>query len=141
MVIFAHKIIIYFYSMARNGISEDKIKYVIDVETSEAQRHIYQMNEKLNELNKDYKNLDKYLQFAQMKAQQTGQSVEFMTQSIVTGLGRQSKMILDNLGISAAEIDKKNAETSDFIIYFTWLIKRKTKKPQALTVWAMRHSQ
>ena len=59
--------------------------------------------------------LGKYLQFAQLKAQQTGQSVEFMTQSIVTGLGRQSKMILDNLGISAAEIDEKIAETGDFM--------------------------
>lgn len=59
--------------------------------------------------------LGKYLQFAQLKAQQTGQSVEYMTQSIVTGLGRQSKMILDNLGISAAEIDEKVAETGDFM--------------------------
>ncbi|MDY3846736.1 MAG: 2-oxoacid:ferredoxin oxidoreductase subunit delta [Prevotella sp.] len=59
--------------------------------------------------------LGKYLAFAQLKAQQTGQSVEYMTQSIVTGLGRQSKMILDNLGISAAEIDEKVAETGDFM--------------------------
>ena len=45
--------------------------------------------------------LGKYLQFAQLKAQQTGQSVEYMTNSIVTGLGRKSVMILDNLGISS----------------------------------------
>ena len=38
-----------------------------------------------------------------------------MTNSIITGLGRQSKMILDNLGISAAEIDEKVAETGDFM--------------------------
>ena len=59
--------------------------------------------------------LGKYLQFAQLKAQQTGQSVEYMTNSIVTGLGRKSKMILDNLGISASEIDEKVAETGDFM--------------------------
>lgn len=58
--------------------------------------------------------LGKYLQFAQLKAQQTGQSVEYMTNSIVTGLGRKSNMILDNLGISAAEIDEKMQETGDF---------------------------
>lgn len=60
------------------------------------------------------KDLGTYLQFAQLKAQQTGQSVEYMTESIVLGLGRKSKMILDNLGISAAEIDEKVAKTGDF---------------------------
>lgn len=54
------------------------------------------------------------LQFAQLKAQQTGQSVDYMVDSIVTGLGRQSKPILDNLGISAAELDSKIQETGDF---------------------------
>lgn len=59
--------------------------------------------------------LGKYLQFAQLKAQQTGQSVDYMTDSIVTGLGRKSPMILDNLGISAAEISEKTKETGDFM--------------------------
>ena len=59
--------------------------------------------------------LGKYLQFAQLKAQQTGQSVGYMTNSIVTGLGRKSPLILDNLGISAAEISEKTKETGDFM--------------------------
>lgn len=59
--------------------------------------------------------LGKYLQFAQLKAQQTGQSVEYMTQSIVTGLGRKSVMILDNLGLSAAEINEQVKQTGDFM--------------------------
>lgn len=59
--------------------------------------------------------LGKYLEFAQLKAQQTGQSVEYMTDSIVTGLGRKSPLILDNLGISAAEISEKTKETGDFM--------------------------
>ena len=59
--------------------------------------------------------LGKYLQFAQLKAQQTGQSVDYMTNSIVTGLGRKSPLILDNLGISAAEISAKTKETGDFM--------------------------
>ena len=59
--------------------------------------------------------LGKYLEFAQLKAQQTGQSVDYMTNSIVTGLGRKSPMILDNLGISAAEISEKTKETGDFM--------------------------
>lgn len=59
--------------------------------------------------------LGKYLEFAQLKAQQTGQSVDYTTNSIVTGLGRKSPMILDNLGISAAEISEKTKETGDFM--------------------------
>lgn len=57
--------------------------------------------------------LGKYLEFAQLKAQQTGQSVDYMTNSIVTGLGRKSVMILDNLGISASEIKEEMANTGD----------------------------
>lgn len=59
--------------------------------------------------------LGKYLAFAQLKAQQTGQSVEYMTDSIVTGLGRKSLLILDNLGLSAAEINEEVAKTGDFM--------------------------
>ena len=60
--------------------------------------------------------MGKFLAFAQLKAQQTGQSVDFMVDSIVTGLGRQSLLILDNLGLSAAEIREKIAETGDFML-------------------------
>lgn len=59
--------------------------------------------------------LGKYLQFAQLKAQQTGQSVDYMTNSIVTGLGRKSLLILDNLGLSAAEINEEMSKTGDFM--------------------------
>ena len=53
------------------------------------------------------------LAFAQKKAKDTGQSVDYMVDSIVTGLGRKSLMILDNLGLSAAQIKEKMAETGD----------------------------
>lgn len=59
--------------------------------------------------------LGKYLSFAQLKAQQTGQEFDYMVDSIVTGLGRQSPQILDNLGLSAAEISEKTKETGDFM--------------------------
>ena len=59
--------------------------------------------------------LGKYLSFAQMKAQQTGQSLDYMVDSIVTGLGRQSPQILDNLGLSAAEIKEQTKETGSFM--------------------------
>lgn len=59
--------------------------------------------------------LGKYLSFAQLKAQQLDVSVQQMTDDIVTGLGRQSPQILDNLGLSAAEISAKTKETGDFM--------------------------
>ena len=66
---------------------------------------------------KDFKlpleELGSMLAFAQQKAKDTGQSVDYMVNSIVNGLGRKSKLILDNLGISAAEIDEKMKATGD----------------------------
>jgi hypothetical protein len=51
--------------------------------------------------------LAKGLDFAQRRAQATGESVDYMVDSFVTGLGRQSVKILDNLGISAAELKER----------------------------------
>jgi hypothetical protein len=53
------------------------------------------------------------LAFAQKKAKDTGQSVDYMVDSIVTGLGRKSLMILDNLGLSATEVKDRMKETGD----------------------------
>ncbi len=50
--------------------------------------------------------LPKLLEFATLRAKQTGQSVDYLVDSIVTGIGRKSKLILDNLGISAVQLDE-----------------------------------
>lgn len=50
------------------------------------------------------KELPKLLEFATLRAKQTGQSVDYLVDSIVTGIGRKSKLILDNLGISAVQL-------------------------------------
>lgn len=63
------------------------------------------------------------LAFAQKKAKDTGQSVDYMVDSIVTGLGRKSLMILDNLGLSAAQIKEKMAETGDMTSAVAAIIK------------------
>ena len=57
------------------------------------------------------------MKIAMSAAQATGQSMEFMTQSMVTGLGRQSKMILDNLGIvfSAEDANKNYAKSQGIV--------------------------
>lgn len=54
------------------------------------------------------------LEFAQKRATQTGESVDYLVDSIVTGIGRKSVMILDNLGISAAELQEEIKKVGDF---------------------------
>jgi len=44
------------------------------------------------------------LKFAQARARETGESVDYLVDSIVLGIGRKSPLILDNLGISAVEL-------------------------------------
>ena len=56
----------------------------------------------------------KGLEFARVQANKLGQDVNFLTESIVTGLGRKSPLILDNLGISTAKLSEKVAKTGDF---------------------------
>ena len=68
---------------------------------------------KFNDFKLPLDQLGTMLAFAQKKAKDTGQSVDYMVDSIVTGLGRKSLMILDNLGLSAAEIRDKMKETGD----------------------------
>ena len=68
---------------------------------------------KFNDFKLPIDELGTMLAFAQQKAKDTGQSVDYMVDSIVTGLGRKSLMILDNLGLSANEIKEKMKDTGD----------------------------
>jgi hypothetical protein len=51
--------------------------------------------------------LPNLLEFAAVRAQQTGESVDYMVNSIVDGIGRKSLRILDNLKLSATDIKKE----------------------------------
>lgn len=51
--------------------------------------------------------LGELFEFAHERAKATGQSVEYLTDSIVTGIGHKSPLILDNLGISASALKEK----------------------------------
>lgn len=51
--------------------------------------------------------MGKLFEFAHQRALATGQSVDYLVQSIVTGIGRKSPLILDNLGISAVTLREK----------------------------------
>jgi len=54
------------------------------------------------------------LQFARTRARETGQSVEYLVQSITTGIGRQSPLILDNLGLNAKRVRDEFAKMGNF---------------------------
>lgn len=55
-----------------------------------------------------------YFKFASKRAEETGESVDFLVESIIMGIGRQSPLILDNLGLSAKELSNRFKETGDF---------------------------
>ena len=89
-----------------NGLREATHGTVTDLELMKAAV-------KFNDFKLPLDELGTMLAFAQQKAKDTGQSVDYMVDSIVTGLGRKSLMILDNLGLSATEVKEKMKETGD----------------------------
>lgn len=60
--------------------------------------------------------LAKGLEFATKRAAQTGESVDYLVDSFTTGLGRKSVLILDNLGISASDLQDEIKKTGDFML-------------------------
>jgi len=48
-----------------------------------------------------------FFEFATKRAAQTGESVDYLVESIILGIGRKSPLILDNLGISAIALREK----------------------------------
>lgn len=77
--------------------------------------------------------LSTYLQFATKRAQETGMSVDYLTNSIITGLGRKSVLILDNLGISAAEIREEMAKGGEMADAVGRIIQREMAKAGEIT--------
>lgn len=55
-----------------------------------------------------------YFEFATKRAIQTGESVDYLVDSIITGIGRKSVLVMDNLGISAVQLQKEVKRTGDF---------------------------
>ena len=68
---------------------------------------------KFDNFNLSLEQMGTFLAFAQQQAKDTGQDVNYLVDSIVTGLGRKSLPILDNLGLSAEEIRNRMKETGD----------------------------
>lgn len=56
--------------------------------------------------------LGSLLKYAQMQARATGQDVDYLVESLITGIGRKSVLVLDNLQISAVELREKLGNVS-----------------------------
>ncbi len=71
----------------------------------------------------DKSQLPDYFKFATIRAAETGMAVDALVESIVTGIGRESKMVIDNLGISQTRLNAKIKETGDFATAVSAIIK------------------
>lgn len=72
--------------------------------------------------------LPKYFEFAQTRARATGESVDYLVESIVTGIGRKSALILDNLGISLNDINAELKVTPDYATAIGNIMAREMEK-------------
>jgi hypothetical protein len=69
---------------------------------------------KANNFKIPLENMGTMLAFAAKQANDMGESVDYMVESITVGIARKSIPILDNLGISSAEIAEEMEKTGDF---------------------------
>lgn len=83
---------------------------------------------KFDNFNLSLDQMGTFLAFAQQQAKDTGQDVGYLVDSIVTGLGRKSLPILDNLGLSATDIKNRMKETGDMTTAVAQIIEERMKK-------------
>ena len=58
--------------------------------------------------------LASFFEFATKRSIETGESVDYLVSSIIDGIGRKSTLVLDNLGISATQLQEEIKKTGDF---------------------------
>ena len=75
-------------------------------------------------LNLNASDLATFFKFATIRAAETGMEVDHLVESIVTGIGRESRLVLDNLGISLIALNKEIAKGGTFAEAATRLIKK-----------------
>ncbi len=69
---------------------------------------------KAKNLGLDVSQLATFFKFATIRAAETGESVDYLVNSIVTGIGRKSVMIMDNLGISSIALQEEVKKVGSF---------------------------
>lgn len=69
-----------------------------------------------------------FLKFATDRAIETGESVDYLVNSLVLGIGRKSPLILDNLSISTVRLREELAKTGDMAKAVGNIIKEEMQK-------------
>jgi hypothetical protein len=78
-----------------------------------ADLELMKMAVKAKNFNIPLNQLGNLLGFAQQRATETGESIDYMAESIVLGIARKSIPILDNLGFSATQVREEFNKTGD----------------------------
>ncbi len=69
----------------------------------------------LDNFNISLEETDTLMEFLLVRATQTGRSVDSLRDSLVEGLSKESKLRIDNLGISTAELNSELEKTPNFV--------------------------
>lgn len=86
--------------------------------------------------------LGQALEFARNRAAETGQSVDYLVNSVVTGIARKSPLILDNLGINTKRVGDEFKKTGDFAqAAFNIIVEETGKADTALTSFAQQQAR
>jgi hypothetical protein len=72
--------------------------------------------------------LASFFEFATKRSIQTGESVDYLVNSIIDGIGRKSTLVMDNLGISATELQGEIGRVGDFGVAAGNIIERELTK-------------
>lgn len=72
--------------------------------------------------------LPEYFKFAAIRSAETGQSVDYLINAILGGIGRQSKVVFDNLSISQKALRDEIKKTGDYTIAANNLIQDQLSK-------------
>ena len=70
------------------------------------------------------KDLATFFEFATKRSLETGESVDYLVNSIIDGIGRKSTLVMDNLGISSVALQNEIKKTGDFAVAAGNLIKQ-----------------
>ncbi|MDR1221753.1 MAG: hypothetical protein LBL07_02585 [Tannerella sp.] len=81
------------------------------------------------------------LKFAQQRAQETGESVDYLAKSIINGIGRKSPLILDNLGISTVRLQEQVKKTGDFTAAVIQIVNEELEKQGDLALTSADRSE
>jgi hypothetical protein len=113
-------------SKAFNAIATSKDLAALQASTgfSVSDLQLKQLTVRANMFKISLNTLPSLLKFATVRAAETGQEVDYLVNSIIDGIGRQSPLILDNLGLSAIDVRTEFKKTGDMATAVANIIER-----------------